>query len=275
MISTVVTPHNSSESDSLGPATNWQTSSDEVGQLRAKCEHLSLAVAAMSHELRQGFHILLGCLSRCGTAVQSRSEQARIQDAEDLVHHLTREFDSLATLAALSSAHPGAPQLDAVAVRPILLATYERWQPEAHKKGIRIRVTLTDANVLSNAHWLDIMLSNIVGNAVRHSNSGDVSVGGDIEAPDFILAVRDSGPGIDEAEIRRAFDAVSPPRPSSHGLGLGLSIVRRAAELLGHGLSIRSTPLRGTAVCLRIPMAEATCNRDPPCQTSIGKRTGA
>jgi signal transduction histidine kinase len=273
MISTVVIPHNSGEADLLGPAT----SSDEVGQLRAKCEHLSLAVAAMSHELRQGFHILLGCLNRCGTGVQSRGEEARIQDAENLVHHLTRELDSLATLAALASAHPGALQLDAVAVRPTLLATYERWQPEAHKKGIRIRitVTVTDANVLSNAHWLDIMLSNIVGNAVRHSNSGDVSVGGDIEAPDFILAVRDSGPGIDEAEIRRAFDAVSPPRPSSHGLGLGLSIVRRAAELLGHGLSIRSTPLRGTAVYLRIPMAEAPCNRDPSCETRSGKRASA
>jgi signal transduction histidine kinase len=237
---------------------------DELGLLRVQCEHLSLAVTAMSHELRQGFHVLLGSLKKCGMTVHSRAEQAAVQEAKELVHRITAEFESLAALAALAGAHSGAVQLDAVAVRPILFETYARWQSEAHQKGVRLRMVLNDVTVWSNARWLGIIVNNIVGNAVRHSNAGEISIEGQIQTADLILAIRDGGNGIDEAEIRRAFDGVPPPRPNGHGLGLGLSIVRRAAALLRHDLGVSSTPCQGTAVPLRILIVEGPPKREPP-----------
>jgi signal transduction histidine kinase len=263
MISPVLTPLNSPNADSPDSSISWQEPLNELGLLRAQSEHLSLAVTAMSHEFRQGFHLLLGALRRCGTVVHSRGEQATIQNAKELVRRIMVEFESLAALAALAGFDSGAVQLEAVAVRPILFETYARWQSEAHQKGIRLRMVLNDVTVRSNARWLGIIVSNIVGNAVRHTNAGEVSIEGQIQATDLILAIRDSGNGIDEAEIQQAFDGVPAPRPSGRGLGLGLSIVRRAAELLRHDLGISSTPCKGTAVRLRIPIVEGLPNREP------------
>ena len=255
MISTVVIPRGSPDADLLNPSIR-PGSSDELLQLRARCEHLSLAVTALSHELRQGFHTLLGCIDKCGGTVQSQGGQTHVKGARGHIYRLTAELESLAALAVLAGAQSSHMFREAVAVQPILAETYAHWQLEARKKGIRIRMVLDEVTVLSNARWLGIMISNIVGNAVRHSNSGEVCIEGKVRVPDLILTVRDSGPGIEEREMRRAFDNIPPPRWTGHGLGLGLSIVRRAAELLGHGLGIRSTPFRGTAVCLRMQIVQ-------------------
>jgi signal transduction histidine kinase len=256
MIAPLHMPLDPPNADSPDSSIGWREPLDELGLLRAQCEHLSLAVTAMSHELRQGFHVLLGSLKKCGMTVHSRAEQAAVQEAKELVHRITAEFESLAALAALAGAHSGAVQLDAV--------TYARWQSEAHRKGVRLQMVLNDVTVWSNARWLGIIVNNIVGNAVRHSNAGEISIEGQIQTADLILAIRDGGNGIDEAEIRRAFDGVPPPRPSGHGLGLGLSIVRRAAALLRHDLGVSSTPCQGTAVRLRIPIVKGPPKREPP-----------
>jgi len=141
MISTVVIPH-IWRSDSLGPATNCRTSSDEVDnceQTASKMRALISGVAAMSHELRQGFTFFWGASVGVGDGRHRRAAGAH-SDAEDLVHHLTREFDSLATLQRL----PAPNRRSATgcrAVRTILLQL-TAVEPEAHKKGIRIRFTL-------------------------------------------------------------------------------------------------------------------------------------
>jgi signal transduction histidine kinase len=263
MISPVLMPLNSPNADSTGSFTSRQEPLQELRQLRAQCEHISLAVTAVSHELRQGLHILLGSLKKCGMTVHSHGEQATIQEAKELVRRIEVEFETLAALAALTGSDSGAVSLEAVAVRPILFETYARWRSEARQKGIQLRLVLHDVTVRSNARWLGIIVNNIVGNAVRHSNAREVSIEGQIQTADLVLAIRDSGRGIDEAEIQRAFNGVPPPRPSGHGLGLGLSIVRRAAALLRHDLGISSTPCKGTAVRLRIPIVEVPPNRDP------------
>jgi signal transduction histidine kinase len=248
----------SSSSERDGP-------SDEVSRLREKCEHLSLAVTAMSHELRHGLHILLSHLSKCDpTTDQYFCENGPVKESKDLVLRLSGELETLATLAVIAAAPTGAVQLEGLVVQPILTATYTRWQFRAQQKGIRIRMALDEildeVTVLSNAHWLGIMLDNIVGNAVRHTSAGEVCIEGRVQASDLVLAVRDSGPGIEEVSLRRAFDPAPAPRPNGQGLGLGLSIVRRAAEALGHGLGIRSTPFRGTSVSLRLKMVLGSRN---------------
>ena len=101
MISQVLMPLDSPNADSRGSSRCGQQPIDELRLLRANCEHLSLAVTAMSHELRQGFHVLLGSLKRCGMTVHSRGEQAAIQDANDLVSRITVDFESLAALATI------------------------------------------------------------------------------------------------------------------------------------------------------------------------------
>jgi two-component system OmpR family sensor kinase len=116
-------------------------------------------------------------------------------------------------------------------------------------------------HVRGDADALATLLSNLVDNALRYTpQGGRVDVGVAIDSGRAMLSVRDSGPGIPEADRERVFDRFvrgSVTAGAVRGSGLGLSIVKRIAER--HGAHITVGPgLDGTGVgiSVRFPPAE-------------------
>lgn len=119
----------------------------------------------------------------------------------------------------------------------------------------------TGAIVCGDAVALGVLIRNLVDNALRYTPAGGdvrVSVARDDGHAD--LSVEDSGPGIDVAARERVFDRFHRELGSgASGSGLGLSIVRRAAELHGASLTLDVSPtLGGLRVRVRLPLAPAT-----------------
>jgi CheY-like chemotaxis protein len=108
---------------------------------------------------------------------------------------------------------------------------------------------------------LERIMRNLVGNALRYTERGGVLVACRRRGDNVVFEVRDSGIGIAEAERQKVFEEFyqigNPERSSKRGLGLGLSIVRRLSELLGHPVELASWPGRGTRFRLSVPAAAA------------------
>ncbi len=112
--------------------------------------------------------------------------------------------------------------------------------------------------VTADALLLRRILDNLVTNAVDAvaTRGGAVTIGTDAtRAGGIRLVIRDSGPGMTEAELARAFEDFQTTKPN--GVGLGLSIVRRLAGDLGAALRVDTAPGHGTTVEVELPRGDA------------------
>jgi CheY-like chemotaxis protein len=106
---------------------------------------------------------------------------------------------------------------------------------------------------------LERILGNLVSNALRYTRSGGVLVGCRRRGDHIALQVIDTGPGIPAEHLEQVFEEFvrldNAPVRADKGLGLGLSIVRRSAEVLGHRLNVRSRVGHGSVFELLLPVA--------------------
>ena len=222
---------------------------------RAKSSFL----AAASHDLRQPLHAL-------GMFSQALSEHAHDADGKALVFRITT---SVAALEALFSALLDVSKLDAGAIvaeprdfalRPLLDRLTDEFLPEALERGLKLGVVCGDVVVRSDAVLLERILRNLVANALRYTDRGGIVIGCRRRGAGYALEVWDSGAGIPPNERARIFEEFyqvgNPARDRSRGLGLGLAIVRRLAELLGHAVEVDSREGRGSVFRVRVPAGD-------------------
>jgi hypothetical protein len=103
------------------------------------------------------------------------------------------------------------------------------------------------------------MIGNLVANAVRYTSQGGILIGARRHGERVRIEVWDTGIGIDEAHLPYLFHEFyqvgNPERDSAKGLGLGLSIVARLAEILDHPVEVLSKPGRGSVFSVSVPVA--------------------
>jgi len=104
------------------------------------------------------------------------------------------------------------------------------------------------------------MIRNLLSNAVKYTNSGKILLGCRRRGDKVRIEVWDTGIGIPEEELEAIFAEFhqldNPARERSKGLGLGLAIVERLAELLGHAVDVRSRPGKGSVFAVEVPLGE-------------------
>jgi hypothetical protein len=146
----------------------------------------------------------------------------------------------------------------------VIAALLEEFEPVARARHLRLRQHVTDCWLHTDPSLLNRILINLLGNALRYTEQGGVlitcrPVGHG--AGHARIEVWDTGIGIPEDQQANVFNELvqlgNPERDPGKGLGLGLAIVRRTADLLGHPLSLRSRVGRGTCISLTIPLTSA------------------
>jgi len=223
-------------------------------------ETKSRFLAAASHDLRQPLQALnmhLGALALDPGAEQRGHLQRKMRHA---VGDLTGILDTLLDIARLDMDQVR-PNVTGFALDDLLDDLVRSAEPMAEDKGLTLTRVPTRMRVASDRGLLGRILGNLIGNAVSHTAHGRVVVGCRRAGDRLRIEVWDSGPGIPEGAQARIFDEYvqlnNPARQRQHGLGLGLSIVRRLAALLGHPVSLRSTPGRGSVFAVEVPLAPA------------------
>lgn len=251
-----------------------------VEQLREQKEEAEQAnrsksrfLAAASHDLRQPLH----ALTLFTSALQ---EQAMGRDMRRIVDHIGI---SVTALQSLFNAILDVSRLDAGVLQPErthfpLDALFKRlrndYATEAQAKGLRLRVMPTRLLVYSDQAMLERILRNLLSNAIRYTRHGGVVLGCRRQGEWVRILVCDTGSGIPGGQHEEIFEEFvqlgNPERDRNKGLGLGLAIVRRTAELLGHTIAVDSQMGRGSCFAITLPrgnpaaVADAQTEAMPP-----------
>ena len=229
---------------------------------KEKAEDANLAkskfLAAASHDLRQPIHALGLFLS-----VLARTELSAYQ-REILTNATTASKASSTLLNALldfSRIEAGVvePRLQPFRLQPLFNKLEREFGSQADAKGIAYRSRETGLVVQSDPILVELILRNLVTNAIRYTDHGGLLVACRKRGDHAVLEVWDTGIGIapeHQQEVFREFHQLgNPERDQRKGLGLGLAIADGLARTLGHGLSLASTPLHGSVFRLSLPVA--------------------
>lgn len=230
---------------------------------RDEAEQASIAksrfFAAASHDLRQPLHSLglfTSALDEQLTSPQARETARGIRESITALESL---FDALLDLSRLDAGIVSAQPRN-VALQALFDRLAREFHAEANERELRLRFVPTRAVVRTDPLLLERILTNLIANALRYTRRGGVAVGVRRGGAAAAIVVADTGIGIppDKQELvfEEFYQVGNPGRDRRLGLGLGLAIVRRLAGLLGHPLSLRSVPGRGTSFRIEIPLAD-------------------
>lgn len=240
-----------------------------IGQLERERDRATAAdkaktrfLAAASHDLRQPVHAL-GLLSASLAAIAERGDvrpDAAMQISRRLNGTLERMGGLLDGLLNVSRLDAG---LMAARRRPLplgkLLAELrDEYASQAQLHGSSLRVVDAHAWIDSDPELLRRILDNLISNALRYAPKSRILIGARRRKGAMEIQVIDTGPGIDPAHQALVFEefAQLSNGPDEQGLGLGLSIVQRLASLLGHVITLRSHPGRGSNFSVTVPLAQ-------------------
>ena len=132
--------------------------------------------------------------------------------------------------------------------------------PVANAKGLVYRTRETSTMIYSDASLVEMVLRNLVSNAIRYTDQGGVLVACRQRQGVALVEVWDTGIGIsaeNQLEIFREFHQLgNPERDRRKGLGLGLAIAQGLCKTLGHDLSLQSKPKCGSVFRLALPLSQ-------------------
>ena len=232
--------------------------------------------AAASHDLRQPVQTLFLFTHALGERLRDHPAQALVSTMQQALEGLKTLIDTLLDISRLDSGALVAEPADfpAVTLMQRLSAAYA---PRMAAKGLKFRMVGCPVWIRSDSVLLGRILGNLLDNALKYTEQGGVLLSCRRRGNAARIEVWDTGAGIaaeDQAAIFDEFVQVGPARHDrSQGLGLGLSIVQRLAALLGHELSLRSVPGRGSVFSVTVPLAAESVEsvRPPPLLVAADK----
>ena len=237
----------------------------------------SLFLANMSHELRTPLNAILGFAELMVHDDSVPEGQRRNLDTISRSgHHLLSLINDILEISKIEAGGVEA-QPAPCDLRELVETVVEGMDLRARQAGLVLAAHLApDAPryIQVDAGKLRQILINLLSNAVKFTRQGgiDLDVGVDLgheRTPMLFFVVRDTGVGIpaqDLEKIFRAFYQTEEGAAASEGTGLGLTIARQYAQLLGGSLAVASEPGKGSAFTLRVPLvpAEAAAAKPPP-----------
>lgn len=216
---------------------------------------------AVSHDLLQPLHAARLSLSALGE-MDDIQQHSRLIGQVD--HALSTIEELLRTILDLSKLESGAlkPSLQYVAILDLFRSVVVDMEPIARDKGLALSMRVGDVAVTSDPLMLRRILQNLLANAVQYTEKGRVLLSGRKRGSHLRIDVWDTGPGIAPAEQTKIFEefhrGAAGQRSHARGFGVGLSIIARMSEALGHRIELCSETGRGTRFSVHVPLADET-----------------
>jgi signal transduction histidine kinase len=229
-------------------------------EAQAASDAKSAFLATMSHELRTPLNAIIGYGELLSDGIPgpiSEAQHVQLERIRASAHHLLALIDQVLTLSRLEAGREPV-NWELVSLASVLDQATTLASPLADRKRLTLRVLAPESPVTfeSDAIKVTQILVNLLGNAVRFTDRGDIVMSARAEPGGVVIEVRDTGIGIAEPNLERVFDPfwqveqVHTRRVG--GSGLGLSVCRRLARLLGGDVTVTSTLGEGSTFAVRI-----------------------
>jgi two-component system, OmpR family, phosphate regulon sensor histidine kinase PhoR len=226
-------------------------------ELRQANDFHGVLLAMAGHDLRQPLQTIMGTYEWLARRLTSRSEREYLDRGWTALSSLTNQLDLLIEALRLHE-HWTNIELVPVALAPVFSRLCRDHEELASRKGLTLRAQQTGAAVMSDAMLFEGILRNLIRNALKFTGPGGrVLVGCRRRGAVLKIEVHDTGIGIPPDKLSQVFEAFHQlDSTRTDGLGLGLFVVRRAVDLLGHGIEVRSTLGRGSCFSILAKAAD-------------------
>jgi signal transduction histidine kinase len=253
--------------DELGSlAANVNRMSEQLGQLYRQLEeanrHKSQFLANMSHELRTPLNSVLGYSELLIDGIYGElPEKARsvLERVQGNGKHLLGLINDVLDLSKIEAGQLNLT-LDDYSMAAVVKAVVAITESLARAKGLALLTSIQDGLPMGRGdeRRLTQVLLNLVGNAVKFTDKGSVEVAAIVANERFTVSVRDTGPGIAEADQSRVFEEFQQVddanRQKKGGTGLGLAIAKRIMEMHGGTIVLESTLGVGSTFRMNLPV---------------------
>jgi len=235
---------------------------DKSEQLALASQHKSQFLANMSHELRTPLNAILGYAELLVDGIygvlpdRPKGVLERIQNNGK---HLLALINDVLDLAKIEAGQLTLTLEDyalAEVVRSVVTAT----EPLATSKGLKFTAVLQDNMPMGHgdARRISQVLLNLAGNAIKFTDAGEIEIQASSTNGQFLLSVRDTGPGIADADQERIFGEFqqidNTNTRNKGGTGLGLAISKRMVEIQGGTISVESALGQGSTFRVVLPV---------------------
>jgi signal transduction histidine kinase len=231
-------------------------------QLAIASQHKSQFLANMSHELRTPLNAILGYTELIMDDVYGETpEKMRqvLQRVESNGRHLLGLINDVLDLSKIEAGQLTLTLGD-YSLKDVVLTVFSTVESLATEKKIALKVDVPN-NLPSgrgDERRLTQVLLNLVGNAIKFTDEGEVTIKGSSTNGAFSVSVRDTGPGISKADQAKLFEEFQQADNSitrkKGGTGLGLAISKRIIELHGGRIWLESAPGEGSTFSFSLPV---------------------
>jgi two-component system, sensor histidine kinase len=218
----------------------------------------SRLLAAVGHDLKQPLTVIQIALQLLGRQLSAPDQQNLLARGERCCETLATALDTLLEASRLES---GAvkPRIEAFPIQRVLDEIRQQFELPTSAKGLSFQIVPSAARVYSDPKMLGSILQNLVDNALKYTVRGSVVVSCQAQDGILLVKVQDTGIGIPADKLESVFNEFQRVASDDYdGLGLGLAIVRRTAEVLGHNLSVQSSFGEGSVFTISVPIDVAS-----------------
>ena len=228
-------------------------------------------LAAVGHDILQPLNaarLYASSLSERLAKTPNKALAGNIDDALESVE------DILGAVLAISRLDSGVltPNVTSFPVARLFERLEVEFRPIAEEKGLALNVISNGFHVHSDYSLLRRLLQNLVSNAIKYTPSGSVTLDAAVQGNQLVFEVHDTGPGIaedDREAVFREFSRLEAGKKAAPGLGLGLSIVQRLAQTLGHDIILDTKVSTGACFKIVTPLSLTADNDTGPVDATV------
>ena len=212
-------------------------------------------LAAASHDLRQPLQTLALLQGLLAKTVEGERAEKLVARLDETLGAMTGMLNALLDINQIEAGNVR-PEVVSFPIDDLLSRLRYEFAYHAHAQGLMFRTVPCSLPVQSDPLLLEQMIRNLLSNALKYTSHGKVLLGCRRRRGILSIEVWDTGVGIPDEELQAVFEEYhqlgNAARERSRGLGLGLSIVQRLGNLLGHRVRVRSRPGKGSVFAIEI-----------------------
>jgi signal transduction histidine kinase len=235
---------------------------DKSRQLEEASKHKSQFLANMSHELRTPLNAILGYTELIVDSVYGEAPekmQATLKRITANGKHLLGLINDVLDLSKIEAGQLTLA-LDDYSMKDVVHSVYGAVEPLAADKKIALKADVAAdlPSGRSDERRLTQVLLNLVGNAIKFTDSGEVAIRASASNGSYSVSIRDTGPGISEADQAKLFQEFQQADNSitrkKGGTGLGLAISKCIVEMHGGQIKLESQVGKGSTFSITLPI---------------------